>query len=572
MFIKKLISCLLVTALVFGTVGLSVIAESKTALLFTDVSSGDSFFDAVEYVYSNKFMDGTSETEFQPFSAITRAMFTTVLWRADGKLQANLLMPFSDVPDGEYYTEAVRWAAAKKLVNGTTPTTFEPDRAINREEMAALLYRYAQTKGLGFTGAWAFPLKFSDAKNVSDWAYEALCWLTMPSVGIMDGINGAIEPQKDANRYELAVALKKITELTAEMSNTDVLLENNVRFLGRHENTDNGYSFNWTGSGFEFTFNGTKAEINVGKVLKNSYFTVYVDGAPLRERVKINEGYNTIVSGLPDKEHTIKFVRSSEAVFGRCWIKSIRTDGSKPIPTNEKERKIEFYGDSYMCGYGDLGIVTEEREWGNADNSDHQKAFPTYICDRFDADESTIAYSGKGIILNGENSTGLTIPEYFNYTDVIVNGDTETPSLWDFSKYTPNLVVVLTGANDMFGFADANDYAVGYEKFIRELRKIYPGINILCLGKPKGNYPDETKKIVSIKDFKIHAYMDDCSCIICSYGEILHLMIGLKTDDKKLPESIDKELKKTGLTTNLIDHGKTYVNAMDVGNLEKIDN
>ena len=73
-------------------------------------------------------------------------------------------------------------------------------------------------------------------------------------------------------------------------------------------------------------------------------------------------------------------------------------------------------------------------------------------------------------------------------------------------------------------------------------------------------------------DFKIHAYMDDCSCIICSYGEILHLMIGLKTDDKKLPESIDKELKKTGLTTNLIDHGKTYVNAMDVGNLEKIDN
>ncbi len=177
---------------------------------FTDVKEGDWFYDAVKYVFDNELMNGTGDTTFEPLSEVTRGMFATVLFRDNGSIQADLVMPFTDVPEDEYYTEAVRWAAAAEVVNGTTETTFEPDKAITREEMAAMLYRYIQHKGGGFTGAWAFPLDFKDADQVSDWAYEAMCYLTMPSVGLINGMeDGSLAPKNNTNRAELATILMR---------------------------------------------------------------------------------------------------------------------------------------------------------------------------------------------------------------------------------------------------------------------------------------------------------------------------------------------------------------------------
>ena len=179
-------------------------------LPFTDVTNTDWFYDAVKYVYDNKIMNGTSDTTFEPYSEVTRGMFATVIYRLEGEpafMNDNI---FEDVKSGEYYEKAVVWAQGKGIVNGTSETTFEPDKLITREEMATMLYRYIQYLGGGFQGGWAFPLAFSDADQVSDWAYEAMCYVTMPSVGLMQGMeDGTLQPKNNTNRAELATVLMR---------------------------------------------------------------------------------------------------------------------------------------------------------------------------------------------------------------------------------------------------------------------------------------------------------------------------------------------------------------------------
>lgn len=194
-----------------------VIEKTKTGFPFKDVKTSDWYYDSVEFVYQTELMNGTDDVTFDPFGNVTRGMLITVLWRMDGCIQANLIMPFSDIPSGEYYAEAVRWGAAKGIVTGTSKTTFEPDKLITREELATMIYRYAQDKGLGFVGDWMFRLDFADADKVSDWAYEAICWTTMPTNGIMNGNDdGTLAPQNNATRAELAAILTRFAAKLSE--------------------------------------------------------------------------------------------------------------------------------------------------------------------------------------------------------------------------------------------------------------------------------------------------------------------------------------------------------------------
>ncbi len=196
------------------TVNAIFIGGKSESGFFTDVKETDWFYDAVKYVFDNKLMNGTGDKTFEPLSEVTRGMFATVLYRLDGEPAFMNDNVFDDVISGEYYEKAVVWAQGKDIVNGTTETTFEPDKAITREEMAAMLYRYIQHKGGGFTGAWAFPLDFKDADQVSDWAYEPMCYLTMPSVGLINGMeDGSLAPKNNTNRAEIATILTRFNQL-----------------------------------------------------------------------------------------------------------------------------------------------------------------------------------------------------------------------------------------------------------------------------------------------------------------------------------------------------------------------
>ena len=115
-------------------------------LPFTDVREADWFYDDVVYAYENGLFSGTSDTTFSPNASMTRAMLVTVLYRLEGQPTVSGRSGFSDVKLNSYYEDAVTWAADNGIVNGTGATTFSPNANVTREQMAAILYRYAQYK------------------------------------------------------------------------------------------------------------------------------------------------------------------------------------------------------------------------------------------------------------------------------------------------------------------------------------------------------------------------------------------------------------------------------------------
>lgn len=266
--------------------------------------------------------------------------------------------------------------------------------------------------------------------------------------------------------------------------------------LGRYEKKDGAYSLNWPNSGVEFTFTGTEAKIYFDKVTGTSYFTPVVDGVA-GERVKAQTGWTTIASGLADGEHTIKFVRSSESFLGgRTWISDVSANNIKP--TAKKDRLIEFYGDSYTAGYGNLS--SDSSAWGGPDNGDAQKAYSCVIADYFGADANLIAHSGKGIIRNGTDNAGINMTEMSKLADMRLNSDTTSPSNWDFAKATPDLVVVFLGTNDYLNSKEiGEEFETAYASFINDIRTRYGNVKILCLAKSANSYGDEVKNVVDAR-------------------------------------------------------------------------
>ncbi|MBE6032859.1 MAG: S-layer homology domain-containing protein [Clostridiales bacterium] len=202
-----------VTLILLGSVDVKIMTLQSKTLPFTDVKEGDRYYDAVHYVYNESLMNGTGDgTVFSPNTKITRGMVVTTLWREAGEPSADEdpLKYFKDVDEKAWYKKSVTWASANDIVNGYTDKTFRPDTMVTREQLAAFLYRYEQSQGGGFSGAWMFNLKYTDKAKISDWAYEAVCWLTMN--GIMDGENGKLDPQGQVSRGELADVLWKYAQ------------------------------------------------------------------------------------------------------------------------------------------------------------------------------------------------------------------------------------------------------------------------------------------------------------------------------------------------------------------------
>ncbi len=175
-------------------------------LPFTDVSEGDWFYDPVYYVYSQGLMTGTSATTFEPNISLSRAMLVAVLHRLEGNPQASA-GDFTDVADGEWYAQAVNWAASVGVVNGFDDGSFQPNTAITREQLAAILCNYAQYKGFD-TNASGDLSTYSDAASVSDWAQESVEW--MVGSGLLGGYDdNTLRPQGTTTRAEVASVLQR---------------------------------------------------------------------------------------------------------------------------------------------------------------------------------------------------------------------------------------------------------------------------------------------------------------------------------------------------------------------------
>lgn len=180
----------------------------SNARRFIDVRKDDWFAPAVSFVSSHELFNGVSENEFAPNMAMNRAMMVTVLWRLEGCPQVEGTIPFADVAEGEWYTQAIRWAAQKGIVNGYENGCFGTWDDVTREQIAAILYRYMNVMGLD-TEASTELTAYADSEAVSDWAENAMVWAV--DRGIINGLTESLlAPQEDAARCQVATMLQRL--------------------------------------------------------------------------------------------------------------------------------------------------------------------------------------------------------------------------------------------------------------------------------------------------------------------------------------------------------------------------
>lgn len=182
------------------------------SMFFNDVHTSDWFYHDVEYVYYNLMMNGVGNGNFDPSGTCTRAMVVTVLYRMIGEpTPGTASNPFRDVPEGEWYTNAVKWAANVGVVNGMSATTFEPNTSVSREQLATIICRFAKeclhedvSDGIMLAG-------FTDSNQISAWASDALSWAF--AHGIVGGTDTAtgkyLYPKNNASRCEVAAILHR---------------------------------------------------------------------------------------------------------------------------------------------------------------------------------------------------------------------------------------------------------------------------------------------------------------------------------------------------------------------------
>lgn len=178
----------------------------EPAMPFTDVNENDWFYDVVLYAYDNGLMTGVSATEFAPNQTTTRGMIVSMLARLEGVTSAEDA-GFADVAENDWYATAVNWAASVGVVNGYEDDTFRPNAAITREQMAAILYNYADYKGYDVS-ARADLSDYADAADVSSWAEDVLSWAN--AEGLINGMTATtIDPQGATTRAQTAAMFER---------------------------------------------------------------------------------------------------------------------------------------------------------------------------------------------------------------------------------------------------------------------------------------------------------------------------------------------------------------------------
>ena len=188
--------------------------EQPSEMPFVDVVKDAWYYPAVEYVYNNDLMNGTNGgLTFEPNVNLNRAMMAAVLYNMEGGPDCDKSGLFSDVADGMWYTDAVNWAASNNIVSGMPDGTYAPNQALTREQMASILYRYAEYKGIK-TDARADLGKFTDGNTTSTWATDVVQWAVAEK--LINGVGTELQPKGTATRAQVATVLMNYCENVAK--------------------------------------------------------------------------------------------------------------------------------------------------------------------------------------------------------------------------------------------------------------------------------------------------------------------------------------------------------------------
>lgn len=233
-----LTSLIVVYASMTSSGGAEVDASDGTKqIVFDDVKENDWFYDDVQYVKENGLMTGTDENSFSPNGVTTRGMIVTVLWRNEGSPKANY-DGFDDVKSDKYYYQAVSWAYDNEIVSGYDSKTFGAEDDITREQLATIMFRYANFKNYDTTNKEALS-KFNDSNKVSDYAVSAFEWALANRI-ITGTSETTLEPQGNALRSQVAAILRRFSEIYNNAKSTPIKNNQTVNDSsnnGRNSNT-----------------------------------------------------------------------------------------------------------------------------------------------------------------------------------------------------------------------------------------------------------------------------------------------------------------------------------------------
>ncbi|MBQ3901629.1 MAG: S-layer homology domain-containing protein, partial [Clostridia bacterium] len=210
---KKHLTLILAALMLLGAL-VTVAADGSP---FSDVKEKRWSYDSIVYAYEKGYMDGVGGGKFDPAGTMTRGMVVTVLYRMEGTPEVEFSNVFTDVKSGKYYSKAVIWAKDNEIVNGVSEGKFDPGGKITREQLATMLYRYADFKGYDVTASGDLS-KFPDSGKAHSYAKNALVWATDKGLitGVKSGNADLLDPRGNATREQFAAILKRFDDAFGE--------------------------------------------------------------------------------------------------------------------------------------------------------------------------------------------------------------------------------------------------------------------------------------------------------------------------------------------------------------------
>ncbi len=263
----------------------------------------------------------------------------------------------------------------------------------------------------------------------------------------------------------------------AEPAGPQILdLTKDIKHVGRSYVDGNLLFFDWSGSGFEFNFYGTKATATFGTRKDESWgteVTVFVDGERVNKfAISKTPAMYTLVEGLEkDKLHTVKVVKSSVSSNIAAYAYNIEVDYKLAEAPTKKDRQILALGDSLSTGRAVLGDNSASSSTPNINDSTY--ATPWLLADRFDADLELVADTGYGIFWNSSGNPDYVIPKVWNY----ISHATKQP--YDFTQSDPDLILINLGTNDVFSSSPMSSFVTALTDFLKDVRAKYPNATIL---------------------------------------------------------------------------------------------
>ncbi len=320
--------------------------------------------------------------------------------------------------------------------------------------------------------------------------------------------------------FVITLAFARVSAQTAVIPSHDT----HIRYMGRINMLDEAAELSWSASSAKINFYGTGVKATIKDEHGENSFNVILDGkiVSVLHPDTIQKEY-TLAKGLPPGNHTVELFKRTEWVMGKTWLYQFALDkGSMMLPvTPLRKRKMEFFGNSITCGYAVIDSSGKDR--GTAPYENAYLSYATLTAQHFNAEFNLITRSGIGIMVSWNP---LIMPEMYNRTDA-----TDSESKWDFSQYTPDVVVINLLQNDAwisklptndqfkarFGDKAPTDDQIikAYKDFVKTIRDKYRKAQIICVlgnmdavkeGSPWPGYVEKAVKELGDKNIYSHIF------------------------------------------------------------------